>query len=57
MLDYQRREAPEHPTRLLRLATSATELDRAADLELARGHAALAERLANRALELREVAR
>ena len=42
---------------LRRLAACATALDRAADIELARGRIAVAERLANRALEMREAGR
>ncbi len=52
------RFSPPQPAILLhRLAACATALDRAADVELARGRIAVAERLSRRADELREGAR
>ncbi len=52
------RFAPVQPAILLhRLATYATALDRAADVELARGRIAVAERLSRRAAEMREAGR
>ena len=51
-----RHQAPQVPHHLLRLQQCVQALDRAADAELACGRHGVAERLARRADELREVA-
>ncbi len=54
---FPRHEAPTIPHHVLRLRQCAAAMDRTADLELARGRHAVAERLARRADELREAGR